>query len=338
MKCLQIQGINQVSVVDLPPEPIGEDMIRVAVRHVGLCGTDFALTEGTLGLNVWPVIPGHEVIGTVVESHSARFGVGDRVVLDPLISCGICHACRIGRPQWCEHVGVIGVVQDGGLREEMVLSDRQWVPWPRELPLNAGVLTEPLHVIETIFDLLGPERPPRILVIGTGALGLMLLHVLAHYWPATDLCVYDVVEDRLNRAVAIGANPWHPHSNESVDVVIDGVGTDESFEMAASSVANGGHLVVYGVPKPGCRIPRADWLFRKNVRVSFSRLYTHEFRHSAQWLADGVVPAVGIVSDNLSLEEAAVFLREQRWKSPARWGKAVVTLNPDVHERQGGAL
>ena len=338
MKGLQIQGVNQVSVVDLPAEPIGEGMVRVAIHAVGLCGTDFALIEGTLGLNVWPVVPGHEVIGRVMESRSSRFHVGDPVILDPLVSCGTCNACRLGRPQWCEHVGVIGVVRDGGAREEMVLPDSQWVPWPKKLPLEDGVLSEPLHVVETILPLIGSEQPSRILVIGNGALGLMILHVLKHYWPDLDIRTYDVIAERLHRALMIGGKPWNPNDNEPMNVVIDGVGTNSSLEMAALSVGNGGHIIVYGVPKPGNVVPNADLLFRKNVRMSFSRLYTHEFRYPAQWLANDVVTSTDIVSDRLSLDEAAAFLRDHRWKSPSRWGKAIITLTRNPIQDEGEQL
>ncbi len=326
MRALQIRGRQDVALVDLPPEAMADGMVRVAVDRVGLCGTDFALTAGTLGLNVLPVVPGHEVLGTVVASRSAALRVGKRVILDPLLNCGHCPACGQGHPQWCSAVGVIGVVRDGGAREEMVLPAERWLPWPAELPLDAGVLVEPAQVVATIVQAMGATVPEQMLLVGTGALGLMLVRVLRQQWPATTLWVHDTVPERRDRALALGGRDWHPGVGPALDVVVDGVGASDTLALAAESVRAGGHIVVYGVPKADTLLPSPAGLFRKNVRMTFSRLYTHDFAQAMAWVANGVIRPQEVVSDRLALEEAAEFLRERRWNAPARWGKTLIRV------------
>lgn len=326
MRALQITGVSQVAIVDVPAEPMRDNSVRVRIEAVGLCGTDFALTSGTLGLNVLPIIPGHEVVGVVAESRSRQFQIGDRVALDPLVSCGTCPACHQGQPQWCAQVGVMGVAHHGGAREEMVLPAQHWVRLPTGMATETAVLVEPVHVVETVFRAVGPEPPARVLVIGSGALGLMILQVIQTRWPQTSVSVYDTVAEHLTHAIALGAGTWDPGTRDPVDLVIEGVGADASLNMAAQAVRPGGHLVVYGVPKPGQTIPSAALLFRKNVRLTFSRLYTHQFDGAIAWLSRGLVTPQQIVSDRLTLEQAATFLRENRWTRPERWGKTVIMI------------
>lgn len=327
MRGLQITEAKHVSLVELPKESIGDDMVRVQVRFVGLCGTDFALANGTLGLNVFPVVPGHEVAGIVSESTSPDFQPGDPVVLDPLISCGDCEACRIGRPQWCTQVGVIGVVRDGGAREELVLPAKQWVHWPKDVPLEVGaVLVEPIHVVHAVLEAAGARRPNRVLVIGTGALGLMVVQSLNYQWPGVEISVYDTVEQHVEHAEGFGAARLMDTDRGTFDLVIDGVGSTASLDLASMAVRQGGRLVVYGVPKAGVNIPNADVLFRKNIHVVLSRLYSHDFSRAVQWAAEGVITPHDVVSDWLSLPEAAAFLQEEHWKRPERWGKTLVRV------------
>lgn len=326
MRALQITAANQVAIVDVPVQPINDNDVRVRIDAVGLCGTDFALTTGNLGLNVWPIIPGHEVVGVVTESRSEQFQVGDPVALDPLMSCGTCPACQQGKPQWCAQVGVIGVARHGGAREEIVLAAHHWVRLPAAMPIEAGVLVEPVHVVETVFHAVGSEFPTHVLMIGSGALGLMILQVIQKRWPKSSVFVHDTVAERLTHAIAFGATPWQLGTTDSVDLVIDGVGAESSLTMAAQAVCPGGHIVVYGVPKPGRTIPQADLLFRKNVRLTFSRLYTHQFDQAIMWLSRGWVTPQHIISDRLTLEEAATFLGEHRWSRLERWGKTIITM------------
>ena len=326
MRALQITTANQVTVVDVPGQPINDNDVRVRIDAIGLCGTDFALTTGTLGLNVWPIIPGHEVVGMVTESRSEQFQVGDPVALDPLISCGTCPACRQGHPQWCAQVGVIGVVRHGGAREELVLAAHHWVRLPAAMPIEAAVLVEPVHVVETVFQAVGPEFPTHALMIGSGALGLIILQVIQKRWPKCMVSVHDTVAQRLTHALKLGAIPWQLGTTDSVDLVIDGVGAESSLTMAAQAIRPGGHIVVYGVPKPGRTIPQADLLFRKNVRLTFSRLYTHQFDQAIAWLTSGLVTPQNIISDRLTLEQAATFLGEHGWNRPERWGKTIITM------------
>ena len=327
MRALVIDGARDVRVTDVPRQPIAEGDVRVRISRVGLCGTDYALAQGQLGLNAFPVIPGHEVVGVVEESRSMALSVGDRVALDPLLNCGSCWACHTNHPQWCTHVGVIGVVRSGGLQEELVLPAPHWIRIPPSVELSDAVLLEPAHVVDTIISGVDIPSIRRVLVIGTGALGLLLIKVLRHIASELSVWAYDTVSQRLDRAVQEQAEPWSSDSSNSVDLVIDGVGSPESAVLTAQAVRPGGRILIYGVPKPGSSVSTADVLFRKNVQVNYSRLYSHDFAAALRWIESGWITANDMVSDTLTLEDAVGFLRDARWQSPDRWGKTVVALD-----------
>ena len=327
MRSLQISGAHQVNIVEVDvPQDMTAGRVRVRVSRVGLCGTDFALAQGTLGLNTLPVIPGHEVAGVVVESRDGNFSPGDHVVLDPLLNCGNCWACRQNRPQWCDNVGVVGVVRDGGLQEELVLPGSQWIPVPTHLAPDDMVLIEPTHVIDTVLEISPVAEARSVLVIGTGTLGLMLIIILNYLYPNLTVWAYDTVPERLARVQQLNAMPWTETHNLAVDLVIDGVGMPTSLAMAGSAVRPGGDVVIYGVPKPGNVFTTLDELFRKNVHIRFSRLYSHDFSKAVKWVEDGLINSRAVVSERLNLQAGADFLREEKWSAPSRWGKTIVIL------------
>lgn len=329
MKAVVIKGAGDIAVVDGDQQALQEGQVRVAVQRVGLCGTDFSLAQGQLGLNTFPVTPGHEVVGVVRESRSPHWAEGDPVALDPLLNCGSCEACRSGHPQWCNQVGVIGVVQEGGLQEELVLGAQHWVRIPDAVSLRDAVLLEPTHVVSTVLSTVNWESIGDLLILGTGALGLLLIRVLTYLAPHTTVWAYDPVPERLDRAVQASARRWSPQGAPAVDVVIDGVGAAASADMAAQAIRPGGHIVVYGVPKPDTAVTTAALLFRKNVQVTYSRLYSHDFSQAVAWIESGWVQASAVVSDELTLDQVPPFLREKRWLLPQRWGKAVVVVREE---------
>lgn len=327
MRGLQVMAPHEINISDVVPDSMTDGLVRVRVQRVGLCGTDFSLVQGTLGLNTYPITPGHEVTGIVIESLHPNYAVGDQVVLDPLINCGDCWACQCGQPQWCSQVGVIGVVTPGGLRDEIVLPGKHWVPVSGQRAPEDYVLVEPAHVVDTALQAPSIRVAKTLLLIGSGALGLMFMGVLRSRFPDLKIWVYDEVPERLVHAGALGGEPW-PGIGKGmmVDVVIDGVGATNSLALAVDAVRPGGQVIVYGVPKLDTSIPAAGALFQKNVAISFSRLYTHDFSGAVALIEDGVISGRSFISDIISFDDAPLFLSGERWRAATRWGKTIISL------------
>ena len=135
MKAISIQAAGQIEVVDLPePEPGPEDVV-VEVRYVGLCGSDLGMYRGTFPLATYPRILGHEVSGTIVARGAQvpdSILEGDRVTLWPYSECGLCPACRAGRPNCCQYNETLGNC--------LVQHPRRVIDWRRDYPVACAQL------------------------------------------------------------------------------------------------------------------------------------------------------------------------------------------------------
>lgn len=326
MKALTVVGPGVVTFGEGPGTEIAPGDVRVGVGAVGLCGTDFGLVGGTLGLNSYPVIPGHEVSGTVLDTRSRFLEVGQKVILDPLLSCGKCWACVQGTPQCCDDVGVLGVASNGGARDEVVLPAAQWIAVPDQLSLVDAALVEPVHVATTIFRSIASQNPDSVLVVGAGAIGMLVMALLQHWRPHTAVFASDLMPDRVRRAATWGAMDLASLGDGLVDCTVDGAGTEASISIAVRHTRRGGTIVVYGVPLAAAGLPDADQMFRRNLRLRFVRLYNRDFSAAIGILTDGVISAAQVVGTRLTLASAAPFLNDRGWRQQSHWGKALIVV------------
>src|SRR5689334_6391007 len=113
--------------VEIPPPALGEHDLRIAVRACAVCHTDLHIVEGDIAPHKLPVVPGHQIVGMVVERGAAvtRFAVGDRVGVPWLNwACGVCDYCRRGQENLCSYARFTGYDVDGGYAETQVTDER----------------------------------------------------------------------------------------------------------------------------------------------------------------------------------------------------------------------
>ena len=175
MKALQIAQAGVCRFLDLPmPELVNDDSVIVEVKCVGICGSDVhSYVDG----NNCPVIPGHEVVGIVHSKgkNVAKLELGDHVVLEPLVSCGECYACKKGIPNVCEKAMCIGCQTDGGMREFFQYDQHHWHRIPKELPFDTASLIEPYTVGLEVVSRGEVMRGDTVLIHGAGPAGLIAM-------------------------------------------------------------------------------------------------------------------------------------------------------------------
>jgi threonine dehydrogenase-like Zn-dependent dehydrogenase len=183
-----------------PPALPGEGWVRLRPRLAGICGSDVAALTGHaspyLGaLASSPFVPGHEVVATVTEA-GAHWAEGERVVVEPLLHCGVrgvvppCPRCAAGEPQGCESVAGDGLAAGlqtgycaatgGGWATELVAHPSQLHPVPAALDDRDAVLVEPLACALHAVLRTRPAPGDRVLVVGAGTLGLLVIAALRH--------------------------------------------------------------------------------------------------------------------------------------------------------------
>ena len=179
MRAAVLRAPGTIDLVEHPEAPApGYAQVLVAVRRVGICGTDYHAFGGTQNFISYPCVLGHELAVEVLEVGSGVTGVaeGDLRAVLPYVSCGTCAACRHGRTNCCARIEVLGVTRAGGLRERMVL--------PASLLFGgAGLTLDQLVLVETLgigwhaVERGRPRPQDDVLVLGAGPIGLAVAQV-----------------------------------------------------------------------------------------------------------------------------------------------------------------
>jgi 2-desacetyl-2-hydroxyethyl bacteriochlorophyllide A dehydrogenase len=242
VRILSVEG-----VCELPP-----GHARIAVSACGLCGTDLHLFHGMRlppGVR-YPVHPGHEVAGTVVElgpDTAKGLPVGTPVVLHPLAECGACESCRAGRPDDCPGGEVLGLHRPGGLAEEVVWPVSRMVAVPGVDPRQAAILADAVATAKRALDKARVPVGGALCVLGAGGVGTHVMELARLADPTVHLM--GVVRsqgsaDRLRAAgfdsVVAGAD-LRPHG--PFDAVIDFSGDPAAPTLGTRLLCPGGTLV-----------------------------------------------------------------------------------------------
>ena len=208
MRAIEFHGDEQLELVERPDPTPGEGELLIEPTGVGICGTDIEIFDGSLayfrmGLAKYPIVPGHEWTGTVVDVGAGvtGFEAGDRVVGEVAIGCGVCVRCRAGRRHLCAKRTETGH-RPHGRRDGHADGLPGRVRPPRRARAARRALVEPtsvaLHAVRR-----GRVAGQRVLVVGAGPIGLLVAQC-AHAEGATEVVVTDTREDRLTLAAALG--------------------------------------------------------------------------------------------------------------------------------------
>jgi 2-desacetyl-2-hydroxyethyl bacteriochlorophyllide A dehydrogenase len=298
-------GSAKVEIVRAPA--LGSRDIRIKVKASGICGTDVHIFRGEY-LGTYPVVPGHEFSGVVEETGAAvtRFKPGDRVAVEPNITCDNCAACLNSRQNFCENWNAVGVTLPGGMAEYAVVPDKAAFSIG-DMPFTAGAFVEPLSCV-----LHGVERArfrlaDKVLILGAGPIGILLSKVI-QLRGACEITQADKNQSRLNLAKIAGAR--HTHSSldelkpESYDVVVEAAGAPILMEKSLSWVRKGGTVLWFGVPRRDAllQLP-AFTIFEKGLTILSSFTSVRNSIQAVCLLESGKVDVSSLVSHQLPLED-----------------------------------
>src|ERR1700751_4444943 len=210
MKAVVVERPHQFSDREAAAPAVGADDVLVASREAGLCRTDIEVMTGLFTDPRWvhfPVIPGHEWSGTVVEVGADVESVrpGDRVVCEGLIGCYRCGPCRRGETHWCERIEALGFTRPGGYAELVTVPARVVHPLPGHGSFDAGVLVEPASVVLHGLEKARPQPGETVGVIGIGTLGSLAIRLLRLHAPSRGVG-HGIRDAELELATALGAS------------------------------------------------------------------------------------------------------------------------------------
>jgi threonine dehydrogenase-like Zn-dependent dehydrogenase len=285
MKALVYVGPEKLEMQPLPDPVVREGEALLDVSAAGICGSDL---HGFLGLSERRkpgLVMGHETVARVAETHPGVEGWrrGQRVCLNPLVSCLSCAACSSGRQNLCPDWRLFGMDRLHGTYAELVsVPVRQLHALPEDLPEAEAILVEPMAVVVHAFRISLAEPPETVAVLGAGPLGALAL-VLARLRGVPRVCVVDVNAERLAAARALGADlaidaaredaaeavrSW---SGGGADFVVEAVGHAATRQAAVAAAAKGARVVFLGLADHDSSLPWISMIRdEKAVLTSFA--------------------------------------------------------------------
>jgi 2-desacetyl-2-hydroxyethyl bacteriochlorophyllide A dehydrogenase len=322
MQAVVIERPNEVTFREIGPPRVGPDDVLVKSHEAGLCRTDIEMMTGAFTDPRWvryPVIPGHEWAGTVVEVGSSveDVRVGARVVCEGLIACNRCRRCRGGETHWCERVEALGFTRPGGYAELVAVPARVVHQLPDHVSFDAGVLIEPASVVLHALEKVRPQIGDTAGVIGVGTLGSLAIALLKLHSPA-NIVAYGIREEELELARRLGADEVRltGEANDEVDLVVETAGHPSAIELATRLCRPGGRVALLGLSGEGQSLTLpADLLSGKDMALIGSVAYpTSVWSRVVGLVTDRILDLDPIVTHRFPVSEyeEAVQLMDNR--------------------------
>jgi 2-desacetyl-2-hydroxyethyl bacteriochlorophyllide A dehydrogenase len=340
MKAIQLVQPKQFKLIEMPlPGAPAAGMALVKTHRMGICGTDYSGYLGKMPFFSYPRIPGHELGVEVlaVGPGVSHIRAGDRCSVEPYMNCGDCFACRRGNGNCCQSLKVIGVMIDGGLREQFILRADK-LHRSEKLDYEQLALVETLAIGCHACDRANPQPQDQVLIIGAGPIGLATLEFVR--LTAAKITVMDMVESRLEfcrQQYAIDATIRFGSGNELDEAlqitngdkfvaVIDATGSPKSMSTAFDYVAHTGSLVYVGITTEEICF-RHPLLHKPEITLKGSRnAHPADFTRIIRLIEEGTIDTVPWITHRTHFDEMMQCF-EDFTKPESGVIKAVISLD-----------
>jgi (R,R)-butanediol dehydrogenase/meso-butanediol dehydrogenase/diacetyl reductase len=310
MAALTWAGGQQVTVEQRPRPTAGDGQVLVDVAWCGLCGTDLHICAGEHPRARPGIVLGHELSGRL-HADAAGLPAGTKVVVDPLLSCGQCRPCRVGRPHTCASLRLLGIDVPGGAAEQVAVAADRLVPVPDDADLRRLAFAEPLAVAVRAVRRAGLALGEEVAVAGAGPVGLAVA-ACSRLAGAGRVLVAEPAPGRRRLAADLGFETAEALPGGAADVVFDAAAHPAVAAGLAAAVGPGGRAVlvgVYGAPAP----LDLQALTFKEVTVIGTRVYSRDdLRVAAAMVADGRFDPSPLITRSVPLAEAAAAIEDLR--------------------------
>jgi len=306
------------------------------VRYASICGSDVHIWHGHNPFARYPRVIGHEFFGVIdaVGDGVDAARIGERVAVDPVVSCGHCYPCSIGRPNVCRELQVIGVHRDGGFSEYALAPAGNAYTLPAAIPDTLASLVEPFTIAANITAFLKPQPDDVALIYGSGPMGLTAIQVLKGVYKVRQVIVADRLDERLAMAKANGAdlvlnNGETPLAEQLNGVqptlIIDAACHPSILAEAAALASPAGRIGLLGFSGEACTVTQQS-LTSKELSLFTSRLNSHRFPEVIAWMEQGLIQPEKLVTHTLPLSqiEQAMTLFE---KDPRSCCKVILQVS-----------
>lgn len=310
MKAAVLHKPMDIEVKEVQVPEVQSDEVLIKVYCIGVCGSDIHYYEhGKIGRYEVkePIILGHELAGEVVKLGSAvqDLRVGDRVAVEPGVTCGRCDYCKTGRYNLCPEVVFMATPPDDGAWAEYVSVRSDFVfPIPKKMSYETGALLEPFSVGMHAMNRGEVGPGDRMLITGLGPIGLMAIQA-AQLYGVKEIFATDVVSNRLQLAEELGATVIDP-SKENVKEKIHQLTGEKGIDIAIETSGNSRAVQdVLSIPKRGARVVLVGLPPVDEVGVNITHVVDAEYNIKGVFRYVNTYPAAiqGLESHDLNLEK-----------------------------------
>jgi threonine dehydrogenase-like Zn-dependent dehydrogenase len=279
MKALVWKELNKVEMeLEQPLAAISSHEVLVRIKAAGICTTDIHMASGKLDFAKPPWVLGHEMSGTIehVGQDATGWRAGERVIIDPVVSCGSCRYCLIGKKYLCAEGGELGTTYgSGGYGEFVIAKSSNLYRLPAELSFEEGAMMEPLNCTLGAIDRVNNIVGSHVAVFGAGPAGLLFIQ-LAKAYGAISVVLLDIKDEPLELGKRLGADGIVNIAKVSVrdffagkeiDVVVEASGSAQAIKDCFDYVASSGTVVLYGLNGLDQPTIQSDQIVGKDLTV-----------------------------------------------------------------------
>jgi len=287
----------------------------IKIKRIGICGTDLHAFEGTQPYFEYPRILGHELAGELVEFDDVPgFRLGEQVTFIPYFNCGICLACRSGKPNCCVNLKVCGVHIDGGMAGYLSVPSYSLVH-SEGLSLEELALIEPLAIGAHGVARAEIKKGEFVLVIGAGPIGLGTIEFARI--SGAKVIVMDINPVRLefckqylkveHTVDALDVNVLEQlkeiTNGDMPTVVIDATGNQKAINNAFQYIAHTGRFVLIGLQKGEITFSHPEFHKREATLMSSRNATRSDFQHVMDCMKSGLANPNTYITHRVNFDE-----------------------------------
>jgi L-iditol 2-dehydrogenase len=319
MKKVVLTQLRQFEIVDTEKPTISSDTdVLIKIASVGICGSDVHYFKtGRIGDQIiqFPFTLGHECSGIVEEvgDNVKNINIGDRIAIDPAISCGTCDQCQIGRSHTCRNLQFLGnpLELEGALQQYIVLPEMCCFNLPESVSLEDGISIEPLTVAMHAVNF--NQGDENFAILGFGPIGICTFSVLKYQHPNSNIFVTDKIDDRVAFSIDKGArwagNPLKVDIEKQIltecpqglDTVFECCGQQEAINQAVNLLKPGGQLIVIGIPEEDMIEYDAHNMRRKEITIQNVRRQNEKVSEAIKLLGNNQIKMDGFITHKFNI-------------------------------------
>ena len=319
MKAAVLKNWLDLELCDIPMPVPNENEALIKVRLAGVCGSDITVYRGKHMTATVPTVLSHEILGTIEslpEGYNGKFSVGQRVLMNPIISCGECSACKRGLPWVCENLKLLGIHVNGGFAEYTKVGVDKLVALDEDIPDDVAILGEPFAVGQHVMVNSQIQKGDKIFISGGATVGLYIA-IFARAAGAERVIISEINEPRRKFVESMGIETINPNEVDAMDLmreVTGGGGFDIVYDTSGAPACVlqmpdlcrcGGKLLSLGLSGDAYQFIIGKVSF-KEIKLIGNRLYSQEdFEQGVRFVEDNwrELHLDRMVTDRLGLTE-----------------------------------